>query len=70
MAQSALTYSPVLIKDRMTLQEVVDSSGIPTQAFIEWFQVEQTDTYQRHCSKVRVWDGGCAVICPRSPCPI
>ena len=37
------SFDPALIKGSMTLQEVVDSSGIPAQAFIERFKIEQAD---------------------------
>jgi polyferredoxin len=37
------SFDPALIKGSMTLQEVVDSSGIPAQAFIERFKVEHAD---------------------------
>lgn len=36
-------FDPELIKGRMTLQEVVDSSGIPKDAFIEHFGIKEAD---------------------------
>lgn len=41
--ESGEPFDPELIKGKMTLQEVVDSSGIPEEAFIEEFGIKEAD---------------------------